>query len=246
MAYSVEKVLEIYGLNKKEAKFYLASLSLGMATVAEIAKKSGLKRTTIYSLVDELKEKGIIKQANSRRKNYFIAESPESLLENLEEKTEVLKESLPRLKSLQTESGIKPQVIFYQGQQGFKRIWQEILKSGEKEYLIITSANEFLTFVGEKYINKKIIEEKLKLNIKSRHIITDSLSARKIVSRDKVENRESRIAPPNFPFKATEIIFGNKVAIFTARFENILMIIESEEIAKSRKSCFEIVWQLLK
>jgi len=243
---SVEKVLEIYGLNKKEAKFYLASLVLGMANVAEIAKKAGLKRTTLYSLVDELEAKGLIKKATRRKKFYLIAESPENLLAKLEKELEVFKKSLPQFKSLQAELDTRPKIIFYQGREGFKRIWQEILKSDEKEYLIITSAKEFLNFLGEKYIEKDIIQEKIKLGISSRQIITDSIYARKIMSKDKQENRQSKMAPPNHPFPATEIIFGNKVAVFSSRFENILMIIESEDIAKSRKSNFEIIWQLLK
>jgi len=42
------------GLNEKEAKVYLACLELGGATIAEIAEKSGVKRTSIYNFLEEL------------------------------------------------------------------------------------------------------------------------------------------------------------------------------------------------
>ena len=48
------EALEAYGLNKKQAKVYLACLELGLATVQDLAKRSGVRRTTIYSLLDEL------------------------------------------------------------------------------------------------------------------------------------------------------------------------------------------------
>jgi len=242
---NLEKVLEIYRLNKKEVKLYLTTLSLGMATIGEVAKKSGLKRTTIYSLIDQLTERGLIKKANRRKKSYLIAETPDNLIAGLEEKLSGLKNALPQLKNITAQPDTRPKVIFYQGQEGFKKIWQEILKSKIKEYLITTTAKEFLTFLGEKYIEKGIIRQKTKLGITSRQIITDSSYARKIMAKDSQESRITKIAPPHLPFPATEIIFGNKVAVFSSRFENILMIIESEEITKSRKSSFEIMWQSL-
>ena len=72
MAEAPEKALLACGLNKKEAKLYLASLELGPATVNKLAKKSRLKRTTIYSLIDSLGARGIIKEVRRRGKKYFF------------------------------------------------------------------------------------------------------------------------------------------------------------------------------
>ena len=51
----MEEKLEQIGLDPKEAKVYLAMLELGETTVARIAQKSKIKRTTAYDLVDSLK-----------------------------------------------------------------------------------------------------------------------------------------------------------------------------------------------
>lgn len=94
----------------------------------------------------------------------------------------------------------------------------------------------------ESYLKNKIIAKKIALGIKSRQIITDSRYAREIINKDTRENRISKLVPNEFLFPATEIIFGNKVAIFSGRFENIIMLIDSEEISKTHRAYFELIW----
>ena len=47
-------------VSRKKAKIYLAALQLGGDKVQEIAVKAGLKRSTAYVILDELKQKGLI------------------------------------------------------------------------------------------------------------------------------------------------------------------------------------------
>ena len=42
------KAFEYLGLSEKAAKVYVATLSLGTASIQQIARKSGLKRPTTY------------------------------------------------------------------------------------------------------------------------------------------------------------------------------------------------------
>ncbi len=242
---SWQNILINLGFTKKEARVYLASYCLGRATVAEIAKKAVFKRTTIYPIIDNLKRRGLLFYAQKGRKTYFSAQDPEILLTFLEGTKKHISHILPQIRRMRVFSSIKPKVTFYEGRIGFKRVWEEIFNSGEKEFLIITSAKEWQNFMSEKRIERSIIQKKIKLGIKSRQIITDSISARKILAKDTVENRLSKLAPPNFPFIATEIIFGHKIAIISTRFENLIMVIESRELSQTHKSYFELIWRTL-
>jgi sugar-specific transcriptional regulator TrmB len=47
------KLIQNMGFSDKAAKVYLAALELGESTVQTLAKKSGLKRTTIYYVLTE-------------------------------------------------------------------------------------------------------------------------------------------------------------------------------------------------
>lgn len=53
---TINKSLEQLGLVGKKADVYLASLELGSASVIEIAKKAGVKRTTCYDILFELEK----------------------------------------------------------------------------------------------------------------------------------------------------------------------------------------------
>ena len=53
-------LLSSIGLQQKEAKVYLALLELEQGTVSKIAKLSGLKRPTIYLILDDLIKNGYV------------------------------------------------------------------------------------------------------------------------------------------------------------------------------------------
>lgn len=235
--------LEACGLKQKQAKLYLACLSFELATIQDLAKKSGLRRTTIYSLLTELEKIGAINVVKREKKTYIVPKPPETLLKDINERRDKLINALPHFEEIEKTPDSRPKFIFYRDAEGFKNFWRDLLDSGVKEWLITTSGREFLSFVSESYITSRIIKEKKRLGIKSRQIITDSRYAREIVKKDKEENRESVIISPKFSLPAIEIIFGNKLAIISSNFEGLLVVVESEEVAQTHRSYFELIWQ---
>ncbi len=71
------KKLENIGLSENESRVYLASLSLGPAIVRDIARVSQVKRTTIYSLIDSLKQQGLMHVEEKGLKKLFTPSAPE-------------------------------------------------------------------------------------------------------------------------------------------------------------------------
>ena len=103
----------------------------------------------------------------------------------------------------------------------------------------------FLGYVRERYILDEIIAAKRIRGIKSRQLITDSPYARKIVLKDMSENRVSKLLPSRYPLLFTQIVCKDFVAFVSPRVEDVLMIIESESLAQTRRIFFEILWQSL-
>ena len=54
----IQEALRNFGLNDKEARVYVALLELGQTTAYAIAERSGLKRPTVYVILDDLRQKG--------------------------------------------------------------------------------------------------------------------------------------------------------------------------------------------
>jgi sugar-specific transcriptional regulator TrmB len=68
------------GLSKKEASLYLHLLEKGSATVLEISKDTRISRPTIYRTLQELQMRELVFADKEKKKSFFSASSPDSLL----------------------------------------------------------------------------------------------------------------------------------------------------------------------
>ncbi|MEI6774592.1 MAG: helix-turn-helix domain-containing protein [bacterium] len=50
-------ILQSYGFSDKEAKIYLTTLELGSSIASTIARRSEIKRVTVYALLNDMKRK---------------------------------------------------------------------------------------------------------------------------------------------------------------------------------------------
>ena len=87
--------LQNYGLSEKEARIYLTAVELGPTVASTIARNSGEKRVTTYTLLKELIKKGYMNEIKRNDISYFSSISPEILFKELEKKYLSFKETLP-------------------------------------------------------------------------------------------------------------------------------------------------------
>lgn len=83
---SINQVLAEFGLAKREVAIYLALLKNGPSSIVEVAKASGVKRTTAHNNVDELISRGLASQIKVGGRRKVMAEDPDSLYSLLESK----------------------------------------------------------------------------------------------------------------------------------------------------------------
>jgi sugar-specific transcriptional regulator TrmB len=117
-----EKYLQEIGLADKEAAIYLALLQVDSTPVAALAKKTKIKRPTVYVVLESLAKKGLVSETTVGKKTQYQAEPPERLktfVERqkilLEEREQRLDDIIPQIKNLQRESGERPVVKFFDG-----------------------------------------------------------------------------------------------------------------------------------
>lgn len=236
------EIVKNLGLTTQAAKIYLAALDLGEASVQQLARKSRIKRTTLYYILDELIEAGVLIYTKVGKKNYYVPERPAHLLKRAKERISNFEESLQALEEKTGQVNKRPRVYFLYGSHGFKQVWDMILGAKEKEYRIITQGENFLGYVKEKYIIDEIIAKKKRLNVLSKQLISDSLYARKIIAKDSGENRVSKLLPPAYKLSFTEIITESLTAFISPKFDNMIFVVEDHFFSQTRKSIFEILW----
>ena len=74
-----KKFLQDIGLDNKEIDIYLGLLQVDSSSVLELSKKTKILRTSIYSVLDSLIEKGLVSEIKKGKKSYFQAEPPERI-----------------------------------------------------------------------------------------------------------------------------------------------------------------------
>lgn len=246
MKYAFADIIEGLGLDEKCAALYEIALSIGEGTIQQIAKQSGVKRTSLYYIIPELIKKGLLIEAKRNGKTVYIAEHPSIVLQQAKEKLAAFEDILPDLEQSMNSVYARSRVQLAYGTTGFKHVWDLLFKTGAKEYCITTQGHGLLEFVKERYIVEQVIKNKKKLGMRSRHLIVDSPYAQKILEKDKLENRTSKILPRDTGIKFTEVICGKYTVFISPRIENTILIIENEEFAKSRQAVFDLIWKLIK
>ncbi|MCK9378755.1 MAG: BlaI/MecI/CopY family transcriptional regulator [Candidatus Moranbacteria bacterium] len=236
--------LKALGLSDKEIKTYLALLELGEATVAEVAKKAEIKRTTTYLTVESLVEKGLVSGLRKKKKQYYSAEDPRLLGAKMDEKKKMLEQAIPELLAIANFLDKKPKITFYEGMEGIKSVYRDTLLYPDQEMLAWVSEEAF-HFLDEDFVNY-YIPERVSKKIWVKVIAPDTPEIREYRKNDQKTLKQTRlISSTEFPVKVEIDLYGkNRIGIMAFE-EKIGLIIESEKIYTTLKSIFLMNWSSL-
>lgn len=243
----LKESLQKYGLSGKETDIYLALLELGKAKTRDIASKTRLPRSTIYSILSELEAKGLVFSLDQGKIRTYAAEDPAKIVDDISGRAQTIKSVFPELKQLYQGTKVKPQVRYYQGISEIREMYDNILKiKGLKSYDIV-SAEGYWLGMDEKFFTS-FKKRRSQAGIKTRLILDNSQASIERKAQEIETNSEVKILPPamsSWKFSAGTYIFEDKV-IFTA-YRNELVAVEiiSREITSLMKMMFEFSWQFL-
>lgn len=234
-----EQALQSIGLTEKETKIYLSSLELGQDSVTHIAKKSGIKRPTVYLILESLQARGLINTLTKGKKTLYGAEEPQKLLSVVAEKQRALQTVLPFLEALNNRRTTKPKVRFYEGKEGILRIYEEMFET--KEMRFWGSVEEVQKYFPE------IVQWFEQLSYKNKpkifDILPDTPANRAYARRVVRAGCQIRFFPPSATLKIDSMLAGNKLSLNAFFPEPHGLIIESEAITQSFKALWELAWQ---
>lgn len=234
--------LKSLGLSEKHSKVYLVALENGECSVSFLAQKSGIKRTTVYEIIEDLIEEGFLFETQVGKKTLYGAVTPRQILKLKRRALERVEEEINHLEAKHYSSFDIPKIKFHYGSVGFKNIWNEILENTKKDYRIITNGSIFDGYVTNNYLFDEIIKKKKERKLSSRQLIVDSGLAKRIIDRDDQDNRTTRILPPDTQIEFTEVISDSFVAFISEPVHNFQFIVESKAFAHFRRQMFDVVW----
>ena len=241
---NIKTVLKEFGLEGKKADIYLASLEMGSASVIEISKKAGVKRTTAYDIMLDLEKEGFIYETIKGKKRLFIVENPEKLKERLDKKRAMLSEILPELGSIYNIKGSKPKIRFYEGKEGLKEVYEDTLKFPIE--ILSFASDDIIKVLGQDWADD-YIKRRVNKGINMRAIMpeTETIDL-KYTEFDQAHRRQSKLVnAKDYPFSIEINIYGHQKVAFMSALEETGIIIEGAEIHKTMKLIFELLWNNL-
>ncbi|MFN8390202.1 MAG: helix-turn-helix domain-containing protein [Bdellovibrionota bacterium] len=249
----ITDVLVAFGLTDVEAEVYQSALALGSRQASVIAQKAGLKRGHAYNVLQSLMQKGIVQEFVKNGVKQFTCSPPSSLLsiaENrereLKKQKDQLEQILPELESLRNPLASQPKVRFYQGFEGIKEIFDDMLREENKEIHAIVDLQFTWSAVGKEGVEyvKTFIRRREERNIVWNAICVFSPESDKLLkTRPSALRKMKRIE--SMPCPAEVSIYGNKVAFTSTYKEMIGVVVENEPIAETIRNIFLQLWKTL-
>lgn len=252
----LKTTLEDLGLTKYEVAVYLANLELGSAPASKIAQKAKVNRITAYEALRRLSRRGLVrihaKQGKSTKQ--FDVESVDVLIDKLQQTKEKTDANIDLLRANREALGktyqhfsSKPDVAFYEGEEGIKTALMDTLKQKPTETLSFASGSSLLAFDEsflQSYYNKR-----LAMKIPTKGIIpgTDAIKTRYSPEVNRKELRQLKFLDPKLDTLQHEIeIYGDNVAFLSLEQGNEHgIIVRSRTIAAAMREIFTTVWERL-
>ena len=242
---NLRKTLEHFGLTENEAAVYLASLSSGPASVLALSRSSGVKRTTVYSVILALQAKGLLVREVKGWKTLFAAEPPEKLENIIEARKTELLQALPDLSALYNLRGDEGSIRFYDGIEAVKSVYESLIKEirPHEDYLVLSDLNQWLSLDAKFFQN--FIERRAKLPINIRILSQESDTAKKLKKHERAYNEKIKFLPPDTKLTTNLVITPQRVVIHQLVHPVFAMSIANPNIIRMHKEQFEIMWKAL-
>ncbi len=252
----LEQLCQI-GFSENEARVYLELLKLGAQPVSVLAKKVGLNRTTTYSILRTLEEKGIVSSYMSRNIKFFCANDPNSLVGYVDRKCQVfdyyrsqILTSIPKFRCLSEGYDFKqPVVTYFEGVEGAKSaIYDALTARGTfRAYLSLGKwfEHNLKSFLID-YKNFRITNTKVPL----RAIVPDTKEVRAFFN-DNYNKDDGLTQVLYIPAELSGNLFENEMRIYNNKVSMVHMekgneygvVIASREISEMHKMIFDMAWK---
>lgn len=251
---NLQEFLEEFNLTEREIAIYLTLLKTGPNTIMNLARETGIKRSTTHNNVEELIKKGLVSQTNYGERRMVIAEEPEKLKFLLDQKkwrVKKLEENLDSVISTiskmvpGTRDNSKVEVKYYEGKDNVQIIYKEAFESKElRSYVNLEAVSRVFPENTQMFLDAQKRNKSLKV-----WEIVDGTAESKKLAENFVKNSDFKYKIANSSMNLSSIdvlIYDDRVAMINFN-ENITgTVISNRDYYENSKSIFDLIWSFIK
>ncbi|MFA5358615.1 MAG: helix-turn-helix domain-containing protein [Patescibacteria group bacterium] len=231
-----------------EIKVYLSLTETGEAPASIIAKKTGMARTTVISILNKLTNDGYLSTNQYRGKIYYWAESPQTLKNIFQNKVAIAQNLENVLREIYRTQPHFPSAGIFDTKKGIKNFIEKLLSGLEKKSIIYTidspHQGDYQKIFSDDF-GKIMIELKNRKNIQTKTLIP--ADSKKLISPEKLLAQQITVKemPAQIDFVASLWLIDNLLVLFSGT-PPFIVSIQQPLIVKSVKSIFDFLWQMSK
>jgi sugar-specific transcriptional regulator TrmB len=240
------------GLNAEEAKMYASLLEHGSQSAARLASTTGIKRTYIYYVASSLAKRGLISQEKKYNTTIFAPLSPDMLLslaaaqkERATASERALEGLLPSLKLKYTTLEEKPLVTTYEGLDGLKKLYKNIVAENT-DIMLFRSYYDDKKPEIDQVVNTQIALQ-VEHNIHARVVGPYEEGSKETYLKFDQSRLVTRRFIKTLPFVLPSqiILYGtSKVALVSLKQSIVTTLIDNIDIYTTFKAIFEYIWNI--
>lgn len=251
-------LLKKIGMSDHEASVFSAILGSSPASAAFIAKKCGMSRSSVYTVLSSLISKGLVGTTYKNDIKQFVAQDQSMFEQMLQKEKRELDEKFKTLELLR-DSFQKfgkadlniPQVIFFEGQEGLKKIYLSMMRQAKPNETLYLLRDEFVwqpewNFIFEQDWRGRIKRLKTEKNIKTKLLINNSkIEKSEKKSYDSRKGLEYRFLSKDYAIRQfAAYVLGDTVSILSMEKNNLTGIkITNQHFSDNFKNIFEMLWR---
>lgn len=250
--------LKKLGLGDYEALIYATLLSSSPASATFIAKKCNLSRSSVYTTFNSLIAKGLVGTTYKNDVKQFIAQDHSTLEQllkkekgDLDEKFKILELLRDSFQFFSNSTLNIPQVIFFEGQEGLKKIYLSMMRQARLKATLYLLRDEFVwqpewKFIFEQDWHGRVKRLKTEKGIKTKLLINNSKieNTHAKFYKSKKELEYESLPSKNSVKQFAIYILGDIVSVLSMEKNNLVGIkITNQHFADNFKNLFETLWQ---
>lgn len=243
------------GFTPNEATLYLLLAETGKSTAQILARRAKLPRTTAYSVLEGLMQKGLVSEEKRGATRFFLASEPQALLrllkreqDTLLQKEKIAQKFIEELKPLFRSKFFSiPKIQFFEGKEGVENMlydftprWLESMRHtdqtwwGYQDTTFVEQYRPWLEYTWSIKEPKDVIK-----------LISNDAPVEEEL-RGKIEGRTILPVPKEFNFSSTIWVTGDFIQLLMTRNEpNYAFQIQDAVFAGNLRLIFKMLWGML-
>ena len=248
----ISTLFTVLGFSKNEIKVFLSLAEIGKSPASLIAKRVSIPRTTAYSVLDKLVERGVVSIEHKGSSTFYTANPPESLLRIVEQQKAEVEEKENAVKDLVelvtpffkgTNYSI-PKLQFFEGDKNVRNLMYESYPTWRKsmeQYDYTWWGYQDHTWV-ELYFDILAAEWENADKRETVKLFTNKTPVEKKLE-GRWERRHIKVVPDQFKFTSTIWVLGDYIVLLMLRQKpHYAYQIMDPVFSKNLRSVFQMLW----